>query len=272
MGLDILSYDFMKNAMLAGFLASLMCGVMGTFVVTKRLVFISGGISHAAFGGLGLFFMLGLSPILGAYAVAVIASLILGYYKPSKINSQDAYIGILWSVGMAAGILMISLSPQSYTPNLMSYLFGDILMVRSQDLVWMSILTFSVLIIIFGFFKYFLAIAFDEEFAQLQDIPVRLFRMILFVLTGLTIVTLIQVVGIILVIALLTIPPLLSMIFFNDFKRVLFFSVLISIFLTQIGIILSFYLDLSAGPVIILLGALILFGTYLLKRNNKSTE
>lgn len=145
-------------------------------------------------------------------------------------------------------------------------------MVRSQDLVWMSILTFSVLIIIFGFFKYFLAIAFDEEFAQLQDIPVRLFRMILFVLTGLTIVTLIQVVGIILVIALLTIPPLLSMIFFNDFKRVLFFSVLISIFLTQIGIILSFYLDLSAGPVIILLGALILFGTYLLKRNNKSTE
>ncbi len=265
-------YDFMKNALIAGLLASLMCGVIGTFVVTKRLVFISGGISHAAFGGLGLFFLLGLSPILGAYAVAVIASLILGYYKPSKINSRDAYIGILWSVGMAAGILFISMSSQSYTPNLMSYLFGNILMVHSQDLIWMTILTSGVLLIIFGFFKYFLSIAFDEEFSQLQDIPVRLFRMILFVLIGLTIVTLIQIVGIILVIALLTIPPMLSMHFFNDFKKVLIFSVLFSILLTQGGIILSFYLDLSAGPVIILLGAFVLFVSYLIKKHEKNTS
>jgi zinc transport system permease protein len=264
--MEILSYDFMQNALLAGLLASLLCGITGTFVVTKRLVFISGGISHAAFGGLGLFFLLGFTPIWGAYLVAVLASLVLGYYKPSKINAHDAHIGVLWSVGMAAGILFISISPQSYTPNLMSYLFGNILMVRSEDLILMAILTLIVLITIFSFFKYFLSIAFDEEFSKLQNIPVRLFRMILFVLIGLTIVSLIQMVGIILVIALLTIPPMLSMLFLNDFKKVLIFSVLISLFLTQTGIIISFYLDLSTGPVIILLGAFLLFISYFLKK------
>ncbi|MDD5583408.1 MAG: metal ABC transporter permease [Candidatus Marinimicrobia bacterium] len=263
--MNFFAYDFIKNALLAGFLSSLMCGLMGTFVVTKRLVFISGGISHAAFGGLGLFFLLGLNPIPGAYLVAIIISLILGSYKPSKINAQDAYIGILWSVGMAAGIVFIHLSPQSYAPNLMSYLFGDILMVSSKALVGMSVLTVGMLALIFGFFKYFLSIVFDEEFSQLQNIPVRKVRMLLFVMIGLTVVTLIQLVGIILVIALLTIPPMLSMLFFNDFKKVLFFSGLFSILITQSGIILSFYLNLPTGPVIILLGAFLLVVSYLIK-------
>lgn len=264
---EILSYDFMRNALLAGILASLLCGITGTFVVTKRLVFISGGISHAAFGGLGLFFLLGLEPIIGAYMIAVLASLLLGYYKPSRINAHDAPIGVLWSVGMAAGILFISLSPQSYTPNLMTYLFGNILMIRGEDLILMAVLTLFVLLIIFSFFKYFLSISFDEEFARLQNIPVRLFRMILFVLIGLTIVAMIQMVGIILVIALLTIPPMLSMRFLRDFKKILIASVLISLFLTQTGIILSFYLDLSTGPVIILLGAFFLFISYFMKKS-----
>ena len=263
----MLKYSFMQNAFLAGILASILCGIIGTFVVTKRMVFISGGISHAAFGGLGLFFFLGLDPILGAFTVALISSVVLGLYSPEKINSQDANIGVLWSVGMAMGILFITLSTRTYTPNLMSYLFGNILMVHKENLYFMVILTIAVVILILSFFKYFLSIAFDEEFARLQDVPVTLFRILLLTLTGLTIVTLIQMVGIILVIALLTIPTMISMLFLNDFKQVLLFSVLISLFLTFTGIILSYYLDLPTGPVIIVFGAFILLsGRFVTKK------
>jgi len=264
---EMLNYSFMQNAFFAAILASILCGIIGTFVVTKRMVFISGGISHAAFGGLGLFFFLGLDPILGAFTIALLSSVILGLYSPDKINSQDANIGVLWSVGMAMGILFITLSTRSYTPNLMSYLFGNILMVYRENLYFMAVLTLAVVILIFLFFKYFLSIAFDEEFARLQDVPVPLFRILLMTMTGLTIVALIQMVGIILVIALLTIPTMISMLFLNDFKKVLFFSILVSLFLTFTGIILSYYLDLPTGPVIIIFGALILLTGRLFKKN-----
>lgn len=263
---EMLKYTFMQNAFFAAILASILCGIIGTFVVTKRMVFISGGISHAAFGGLGLFFFLGLDPILGAFTVALLSSLILGLYSPDKINSQDANIGILWSVGMAIGILFITLSTRSYTPNLMSYLFGNILMVQKENLSFMAILTVAVVILILSFFKYFLSIAFDEEFSRLQDVPVSFFRLLLLTMTGLTIVALIQMVGIILVIALLTIPTMISMLFLNDFKMILFFSVIVSLFLTFTGIILSYFLDLPTGPVIIIFGALLLLSGRFLKQ------
>ncbi len=263
---EMLKYSFMQNAFMAAVLSSILCGIIGTFVVTKRMVFISGGISHAAFGGLGLFFFLGLDPMLGAFTIALISAVILGLYSPETINSQDANIGILWSAGMAMGILFITLSTRSYTPNLMSYLFGNILMVHRENIYYLTGLTLTVVIIIFSFFKYFLSIAFDEEFARLQDVPVPFFRILLLVMTGITIVALIQMVGIILVIALLTIPTMISMLFLNDFKRILMVSVLVSVFLTFSGIALSYFLDLPTGPVIIILGAFILLTGNLIKR------
>ena len=207
---EALSYEFVRNAVAAGVLASLLCGVIGTFVVVKRLVFVSGGISHAAFGGMGLAHLLGLSPLTGAVGASVLCALALGLAGSDRFRSHDAIIGVLWSAGMALGIVFIRLTP-GYAPDLMSYLFGDILTVSSRDLAVALALNVCVLGIVAMLFKELVAVAFDEPFAAVQGLPVRALFTGLLVLTALSIVVLIQVVGIILVMALLTIPPLLAL-------------------------------------------------------------
>ena len=170
--LHLLSYDFLRHAVVAGLLASVLCGVVGTFVVVKRLVFLAGGVAHAAFGGLGICYFLGVDPRLGAVAVAVVSALALAGPGRERGRSHDAVIGILWAVGMALGVVFLYKSP-GYAPNLMAYLFGDILTVRASDVA----LTFGLVVVVvalFGlFFKESVAVAFDEEFAAMQGVPVR---------------------------------------------------------------------------------------------------
>ncbi len=257
----VLAYDFMAHALWAGVLASVLCGVLGTFVVVKRLVFISGGISHAAFGGLGLFYWLGLPPVLGAVGVAVASALLVGLTDNARVRSQDALIGVLWAVGMAVGILFIAITP-GYAPNLNSYLFGNILTVTKVDVVMTAGLDGLVLAIVAVFYKELVAVAFDETFARVQGVPVRALTTLLLVLTGLTVVVLIQVVGIILVIALLTLPPVTALMLSRDFSRVMLLSVGIGLLLTVGGLALSYTWDLPAGPAIILLGTALLGGVY----------
>ena len=259
--IEAFGYDFMRHAVVAGILASVLCGVIGTFVVVKRLVFISGGLSHAAFGGLGLFYYLGLNPIFGGILVAVLASAGLGLGatrqgRPAGATA-DAMIGVLWAVGMAIGILFIYQTP-GYAPNLMTYLFGNILTVSWTDIELLCALDLVVLLIIGVSYKEFVAIAFDESFARVQGIPVRLLFTLFLVLVGLTVVMLIQVVGIILVIALLTIPPLIGLGLVRDFLPVMLVSVLVGVAMSLGGLALSFYYDVPSGPTIILLGALLL--------------
>ena len=259
--IEALGYDFMRHAVYAGILASVLCGVVGTFVVVKRLVFIGGGLSHAAFGGLGLFYYLGLNPIFGGVLVAVLASagLGLGAHRQDQAGgaAPDAMIGVLWAVGMAIGILFIYKTP-GYAPNLMTYLFGNILTVSSADVQLLMALDLGVLLIIGVSYKEFVAIAFDESFARVQGVPVRVLFTLFLVLVGLTVVMLIQVVGIILVIALLTIPPLVGLALQRDFLPVMLVSVLVGIVMSLGGLALSFYYDVPSGPAIILLGALLL--------------
>ena len=259
--LDALSYEFLRNALIAGVLASVLCGIVGPFVVVKKLAFISDGISHAAFGGMGVCFFLGLDPLLGAIPVALLFALALGAVDRETIRSYDALIGVLWSVGMAVGVVFVYKTP-GYAPNLMTYLFGNILLVTRRDLAAILLLAGSVLAALFLFRKGIVAVAFDEVFARVRGVRVRLLMSLLLGMIALTVVILIQVVGIILVVALLTIPSVISLMLWKDLRSVLLGSVAIGVGITLGGLVLSFYYDLPSGPAIILLGAVGLVAVY----------
>jgi zinc transport system permease protein len=252
--MEMLSHEFVRNAIYAGLLASVLCGVVGTFVVVKRLVFISGGISHAAFGGLGVCYFLGLEPRLGAAAAALVVALVLGGgRRRAWVRSHDATVGILWAAGMAVGILFLHKTP-GYAPNLMTYLFGDILSVERQDVLWTLALVVLVVVTVAVFFKELVAVSFDEEFAAVQGVPVGAVMTLLMALIALSVVFLIQLVGIVLVIALLTIPPVISRMLVQGFVAVMVLATLIGCVVTLGGLSLSYALDLPSGSTIVLLG------------------
>jgi zinc transport system permease protein len=258
---DALSYDFVRQALAAGLLASVLCGVVGTLVVVKRLVFLGAGISHASFGGLGLCYFLGVEPLLGAAAVAVGAALVLGRGAAAgsdgAARSRDALIGILWAVGMALGVVFVHLTP-GYAPNLMTYLFGNVLTVGARDVAAAAALV-AVVVAAFGvFYKETVAVAFDEEFAAVQGVPVRLATTAILLLTALSVVFLIQLVGIILVMALLTIPPVVALMLFRRFLAVVAASTAIGATMTVGGFALSYATDLPSGPAMVLLGTAVL--------------
>lgn len=249
----LLEYDFLRNAALAGLLASVACGVIGTFVVVKRLVFISGGISHAAFGGLGACHYFGWPPLWGAFGVAAVMALLLGPERSERLRSQDALIGVLWAVGMAIGTVFIYKTP-GYAPNLMSYLFGDILTVSQTDIWVMLALDAAVLLFLALFYKELVAVSFDATFAHVQGVPVAPLQTLLLLFIACAIVILIQVVGIILVIALLTIPAMISLMLWRNFGYVLAGSVVASMVMTLAGLALSYAYDWPTGPAIVLFG------------------
>lgn len=262
---EALSYEFLRNALIAGVLAAVLCGIIGTFVVVKKLAFISDGIGHAAFGGMGVCFFLGIDPLLGAIPVALACALALGAVDRQTIRSYDALIGVLWAVGMAVGVVFVYKTP-GYAPNLMTYLFGNILLVSRHDLMVILALATTVLTVLFLFFKGIVAVAFDEVFAQVSGVRVRFLMSLLLAMIALSVVILIQVVGIILVVALLTIPSVISLMLWKDLRSVLLGSVLIGVGITLGGLVLSFYYDLPSGPAIIILGAVLLAGAYGIKK------
>ncbi|MCH8503405.1 MAG: metal ABC transporter permease [Ectothiorhodospiraceae bacterium] len=251
----LFSYEFVQNAIAAGLLASVLSGVVGTFVVVKRLVFIAGGISHAAFAGLGICYYLGMNPLIGAFVVAVLAALLLAWLGEGGAGrSQDAFIGILWAAGMAVGIVFIHLTP-GYAPNLMAYLFGDILTVTRTDVYLLAVLVGAVLLVMALFYKELVAVSFDETFAQVQGTPVRFFVALLLVLVALSVILLIQVVGIVLLIALFTLPPVIAlMLALRSFATVRLAAGLLAMLMTTGGLAGSYWLDLPSGPSIVLFG------------------
>jgi zinc transport system permease protein len=249
--LDIFTYEFMRNALLAGLLASIACGVIGTYVVSKRIVFISGGIAHASFGGIGFGYLVGISPVLSTTAFSVLAAVTMGLVTRRTRLPEDTAIGILWAMGMALGIIFIGLAP-GYVPDLFSYLFGSILTVPATDLFLMLGLDVFIVGMVFLLYKEFLAISFDEEYSLVTGMPVEALYIAMLCLIALTIVVLIRVVGIILVIALLTIPASLARQFTHDMAKMMALSVILSILFTFIGLWLSYLLDLASGATIIL--------------------
>lgn len=249
--LDIFTYDFMRNALLAGLLASVACGVIGAYVVSKRIVFISGGIAHASFGGIGFGYLVGINPVLGATLFSVLSAVSMGLVTRRTRLPEDTAIGILWAMGMALGVIFIGLAP-GYAPDLFSYLFGNILTVPASDLFLMLGMDTFIIGVVILLYKEFLAISFDEEYSLVTGVPVEVLYITMLCLIALTIVVLIRVVGIILVIALLTIPASLARQFTHNIGIMMILAVVFSIVFTFTGLWLSYVLNLASGATIIL--------------------
>jgi zinc transport system permease protein len=250
--LDLIHHEFMRNALLAGVLASIACGIVGSYVVAKRIVFISGGISHTAFGGVGLGYFLGINPMWGACAFSILAALVMGWICLATRQREDTIIGILWALGMAVGIIFVGLTP-GYAPDLMSYLFGNILTVPSSDIILILILDFMIVLCVIFFFKEFLAITFDEEFAAVAGVNVPAFYLVLLCMIALTVVILIPVVGIILVLALLTIPAAIASQFTARLHTMMILSCILGAVFITAGLFISYLLDIASGATIIIL-------------------
>ena len=235
---------------MAAVFASISCGIIGAYIVSRRIVFISGGITHASFGGIGLAFFLGFNPLLGAVLFAVLSALGIQFFTKVAEIREDSSIAIWWSLGMALGIIFVFLTP-GYTPNLMSYLFGNILTVTSSELWWMFSLNLVIVLFFVVFLRKILYIAFDDEFARTAGLPVALFNYLIIVLIALTVVLNIRVVGIILILSLLTIPQATANLFTNDFKRLLVYSSLFAFVGTIAGLFISYFLNIPSGAAII---------------------
>jgi len=244
-------YQFVINAFLAALLIAISAGLVGSYIVSRRLVFLSGGITHASFGGIGIAYYLGISPIAGAAVFAVLSAFGVEALSQRMAVREDSAIGILWSVGMAIGIFFIYLTP-GYSPNLMTFLFGSILTVSSSD-IWL-LLALVVLMSIFFlvFYRAILYLAFDPDFAKTQRIPVKTFSYILKGFIALTIVLSIRMVGIILLISLLTIPPTTANLFTKRFNRIIFASIAIGFIGSVGGLILSYNMNVPSGATIIM--------------------
>ncbi|MGH4052652.1 MAG: metal ABC transporter permease [Clostridium sp.] len=247
----ILKYTFLQHAIIGAVLASIICGIIGTIIVEKKLVMMSGGIAHAAFGGVGMGYFLKIEPIIGALIFTVISSFgIVEIKRRSKVNT-DTIIGMFWSLGMALGIIFISLTP-GYPPDISSYLFGDILTVSKVDLYIMAGLDSVVIFIVIAFFNNIKAYLFDEEFSMVVGINVKLMEYIVFLLIAFSVVVLIRVVGIILIIALLTVPPTISKIFTRNLKKIMGLSILFGVLFSLLGLFVSYKIHIASGASIII--------------------
>lgn len=247
----ILKYHFLQNAIYASILSSIVCGIVGVIIVEKKLVMMSGGIAHTAYGGVGLGYLLGFEPIYGAMGFSVVAAIGVGVLRKRQSSNSDVIIAMFWSLGMAMGILFIGLM-SGYPPSLNSYLFGNILTVTNFNIILTAIITVLVTTIIIIFFNDWKCYLFDKEFAQIIGLNTTFFEYLLLILVALTIVVLIRIVGIILVIALLSTPAAISRLLTNNFKNRMILSSVIGMISCFIGLYVSYIYNIPSGAVIII--------------------
>ncbi len=249
--IEALQFEFMQNALMAGLLASLICGIMGTLVIVNRIVFLSGGIAHAAYGGIGLAFFFGWPYLVGTIGFSLIMALLMAAVTLKAKHRSDTIIGVLWAVGMAIGIILIDLSP-GYNVDLMSYLFGSILTVPDSDIWLMLGIAVTIIGVVTYFYNDYLALSYDEEFAQIRGVHVKALYFLLIALLAVSVVMIIRVVGLILVIALLTIPPYIVEKYSTSLIKMMIFSSMLSAIFTVCGLWISFTFNITSGAAIIL--------------------
>jgi len=253
--IETLQFNFMRNALMAGFLVSIACGIVGAFVVINRIVFISGGIAHAAYGGIGLGYFFRFNPVLGAILFSIVAALGMGAVQQKGHQRADTIIGVMWAIGMALGIILVDLT-EGYKADLMSYLFGSILSVPRSDLLIMLALDLVIVALVALFYKELLAISFDRTFATVENVPVGAIYMVLLCMIAFTVVMMMRVVGLIMVIALLTIPASISGQFVRDMRKMMALACLLGVIFTTMGLWLSYFLNLTSGATIILVAGI----------------
>ncbi|MGD9388302.1 MAG: metal ABC transporter permease [Gammaproteobacteria bacterium] len=264
----LLEHEFLQRALAGGLLAVIGCGIVGSYVVVQRISLLAGAIAHAVLGGMGIAWYFGAEPIIGALVAAIIAALIIGWVKLRFAEREDTAISAIWALGMAIGILFIARTP-GYSVDLMGYLFGNLLMMSSSDLRLILALDVVILGLVAVFYRQFLAVCFDAEFARVRGLQVERYYLLLLVLVALTVVMLIQVVGLILVIALMTLPAAIAGRFLNSLAGMMVLSVLLGMAFTAGGLTLSYAPDLPSGPVIILLAGLSYLVAAFLKRGTR---
>lgn len=254
--MSLLEYTFFQHALLGSLLASIACGMIGTYIVTRRLVFISGGLTHASFGGIGIGLYAGISPILSAAVFSVLSAFGVEWLSKRSDMREDSAIAVFWTLGMAVGIIFTFLSP-GFAPDLSAYLFGNILTITRADL-WLLAGVAGVLVLFFTLFmRSIIAVAFDSEFARSQGLPVTQLEYAIMMFIALTIVSCLRMVGIVLVISLLTIPQMTANLFTHHFRRIIGLSIAIGFLSCLGGLLLSFYLNVPSGASIIFFSIMI---------------
>ena len=243
-------YNFLFKSFLAVIFGSITAGIAGSYIVSKKMVFLSGGITHSSFGGIGIAYFTGISPVLGAACFGVASGLGIQYLASRQKVSEDSAIGFLWAFGMAVGIIFIYLTP-GYTPDLMSYLFGSILTVSTGDLIALIILSVVLLFYFARYYRFIMYVAFDEGYARTFSSRVDLFKYLLIVLVSLVIVLNIRIAGVVLVLSLLTIPPNIALLYTNNFSKVIIISIIAGFVGMLAGLAASWYLNIPTGATII---------------------
>ncbi len=248
--IEAFQFDFMRNALAAGILASIICGIMGTLVVVNRIVFLSGGIAHAAYGGIGLAFYFNWPYLTGTIGFSLFAAMVMAAISHTVKHRADTIIGVVWALGMAFGIILIDMTP-GYNVDLMSYLFGSILTVPRSDLLIMAVIGVMMTILVVYYYQDLLAMSYDEEFARIRGVPVKKLYFGLIGMLAVTIVLVIQVVGLILVIALLTIPPFIAEKYARSLVQMMVASSILGAVFTVTGLWFSYRFNLTSGASII---------------------
>ncbi len=265
--IEALEFEFMQHAILAGILVSFASGIIGSLIVVNRMVFLAGGIAHTSYGGIGLAVYMGFPIFLGASIFAVAAALLIAMLTLHKRHRMDTFIGLIWAVGMAIGVIFIDLT-DGYNVDLMSYLFGSILAVSREDLYFMAVLLGIILFVIVFWYREILAVSYDSQYASIRGINVKFFYTLILILSALTVVIAIKVVGLILVIAMLTIPVYIAEKLSNSLLSMMFLSGIIATVFTLLGLWLSYTYNLTSGASIIIVSAISL-GIFLILYRQK---
>lgn len=260
----IAQYQFLQNACVSCLLSSIICGIIGVIIIEKKLVMMSGGIAHTAYGGVGLGYLLGFEPIIGALAFSAASALGIGYVNRKGKVRSDVVIGLLWSFGMACGIFFIGMM-KGYPPDISSYLFGSILAVTKDDIYLMTVLSALIVFIVAALFSHWKSYLFDEEFAAVTGIKTSFLDYLLLVLIAMTVVVLIRVAGIILVIAMLTAPAATASLFTSKLKNRIFLSIGIGLFYSFLGLWISYDSDIASGATIVFVSVIIYFALFLIR-------
>lgn len=247
---DLLSYTFFQNALLGSLFASIACGIIGSYVVVRRLVFISGGITHASLGGIGMGFYFGWNPIFAAMIFSILSAFGIEWLSSRQGVREDSAIGSFWSLGMAVGIIFIYLKP-GFAPNLSDYLFGNILTIATPDIVYLAVLSLVLIITFLLFGRQILFAAFDPDFAKTRNLPVNLIKYAMMMGIAITIVLSIRLVGIVLLMSILTVPQMTANLFTSNFVKMILLSIVIGFFGCLVGLFLSAVLDVPSGVFII---------------------
>jgi zinc transport system permease protein len=249
--LELLKYTFFQNALLGGILVSIACGIVGTYIVVRRLVFISGGITHASFGGIGLGVFLGANPIAVAWIFAIASAFGVEYLSTKHKLREDSAIAVLWALGMALGIIFLYLTP-GYTMGMSEFLFGNILTISAFDIILFAALALALLVVFIIMYRPILYVAFDAEYARVLKLPVKFIEYMMMFFVATTIVFSIRLVGIVLLMSLVTIPQITANLFTLDFRKMMVISVIIAVVGCVVGLFLSYFLNVPSGAFIIL--------------------